>query len=272
MPVFIKLENEVRKNLFYEVKAKIDKSWDKFYPELKISRGSFFNYLSGRGDIPEEVYLQLLKISKIDINNIKRIIKDKYSEKSITKPSMSNLLAEILGVINGDGHVNNTNYEISIVGNRLEEEYYLYLDKLLERILKLKFRLTINDSAFKLRTYSKNMVIFLNSEFGLPFGNKIGKLKIPKKVLKRRSWILSYLRGLFDTDGCFHIRREKDPMLSIASADKRYLGEVKKTLENFGFHVVRGQKRIFIYQKDDIKRFFKEVKPANSKHLKKYQI
>ena len=69
----------------------------------------------------------------------------------------------------------------------------------------------------------------------------------------------------------FYIRRKKDPVLEISSADPQFLNEVRKALISLDFNVAKGVNRIFIYNKEGIKRFFKLIKPANSKHLKKYQ-
>ena len=271
MPIFIKLKEEDRINLFKIIKNKIKYSWEKFYPKLKISRGSFFNYLSGRYDIPEEILIKLQDTARIKLQIMKITEKPRYLEKQIKKFNLDNKLAEIFGILNGDGHISKSNYEICVVGNSLEKEYYTYLKNLFESKFRTSFTFIIDKSSFKLKVYSKHLSNILVGEYGLPKGNKMGQLRIPKQVISSDYLLKSYLRGLFDTDGCFHIRRKKDPMIGITSADPRFLEEIKSAFTYLGFKVAKGADRMFIYHKSDIARFFKEIKPANSKHLKKYQ-
>ena len=272
MPVFIKLKEKDRIMLFYYVKKNINSSWESFYPSLNISRPMFFNYLSGKYDIPKNIFLRLKKKSGIKINKYNEISKKKYSLKRIKTPKENAYLTEIFGILNGDGHLSFINYEICVVGNLLEKSYFNYLKKLFENTFNLKFTINEYPTCLKLRTYSKHLFNLLNKKYGLPRGNKIGKLKIPKQVFAHKKWLISYIRGLFDTDGSFYIRRKKDPVIEISSADSQFLNEIKETLSFLNFNVSKGVNRVFIYRKEDIKNFFNIIKPANSKHLKKFSM
>ena len=105
----------------------------------------------------------------------------------------------------------------------------------------------------------------------MPKGNKIGKLKIPLQVLKSRVLLRSYIRGLFDTDGSFYIRRKKDPVIEITSIDNNFLKEIQNALILLGFNARISKNKTFIYNKKDINLFFNKIHPANKKHLKRYQ-
>jgi hypothetical protein len=269
---FIELQNAERKKLFKEIKLKMNCSWESFYPQYGIGRSMFFNYLSGRYALPKLLFLKWIeKIKPLQIK-YSEVEKSKYVKKNINKIKMDEDLAEIFGVLNGDGHLSNTNYEICVVGNLNEEEYYFHLKKLFERKFGTPFTLRREKSAFKLRCYSKEISNLLHKEYGFIKGSKINRLKIPKKALISNKISRAYIRGLFDTDGGFLIRREKDPMIHITSATPGYLNEVKRLLEKLGFIIAKGTQKIFIYRKEDVNKFFKEIKPANSKHLKKFEI
>ena len=271
MPIFIKLKDKDRIKLFYLVKKNINSSWEEFYPSLRISRPMFFNYLSGRYNLPEKIFLRLQRIAKIKINNYGKIKQSKYIKKNIIEPKMNIHLAEILGVLNGDGHISNFKHEVCIVGDEKEKEYCIYLKKLFQKTFGISFTIYKGESYFKLRTYSIELSDFLTKKYDLPKGNKMGKLKIPKQVLISKNLLKSYLRGLYDTDGSFYIRRKNEPVVQITSADPNFLDEIKRALISLDFSIAKGVNRIFIYRKCDIKVFFEVIKPANSKHLKKYQ-
>lgn len=272
MPVFIKLKEKDRIRLFNLIKKNINSSWEIFYPQFNISRSMFFNYLSGKYDIPKNIFLKLEKIGGIKIKNYKQSHKNKYMEKDLIKPKMNSHLAESLGVLNGDGHISQISHEICVVGNALEKDYHIYLKKLFENVFNLRFKLEPQDTKIKLRGYSKRLANHLNEEYEIPKGNKLGKLKIPKQIFDSKTWLAPYIRGLFDTDGSFFKRRKRDLVIEIISADENFLKEIKKAFNLLGFNAGMSGKHVYLYRKEEIEKFFKTIKPANSKHLKKFKL
>ncbi len=273
MSYFIKLKSQDRHRLFYTLKSKLAVSWEMIYPEFRISRSMFFNYLAGRYYLPENIFLQLQRITGLNIVYQKRIFIDGYSKKEVIKPKMNSELAEIFGIINGDGHIDINNNEMCIVGNALEAEYFNYLKDLFEKNFNLKFTMfKMRPTTLKLRVYSKGLVEILVKDYEFPFGHKTGKLSIPKQVYKSNYWLSSYIRGLFDTDGTIYKRRKKDMVIEIISVDKSFLKEIKNALSILNFKVGISGKNLYIYNQDDIRRFFEVIKPANSKHLKRFYL
>ena len=269
MPTFIQVDSSDRKRLFDNLKNNL--SWEKIYPQLGIRRSMFFHYLSGRYPIPEKTFFRLEEISKTHVVKIKKVERVRYSLKEIKDFKLDTDLSEILGVLNGDGHLDPINYEICVVGNSLEKDYCSHLKILFEKKFGMDFKTLFPANCFKLRVYSKKLIGQLSAVYNLPLGNKMGKLKIPSQVKENLEFLRAYIRGLYDTDGCFHIRRKKDPMVIITSADEKFLSEVKTALVSLGFHPSNGNRRIFIYRPREVVRFFDEIKPANHKHLNKYQ-
>ncbi len=188
-------------------------------------------------------------------------------------PPLNKELAEIFGILNGDGHLSRINYEISVIGNvKTDIDYFKYLKKKFEKAFGRGFKIEKFESYIKLRAYSVNLVNWLHNYHHLPKGKKKGNLSISNKILNNRSLLVPYFRGLFDTDGTFYIRRGNEPVIEISSADKKYLQQIRKGISSLGFNVGIGEKMIFIYNKKQIEKFFKIIKPANSKHLKKYRL
>lgn len=273
MPYFIKLKKSDRLKLFHKLKKDAGESWELIYPDFEISRSMFFNYLSGRYYIPEHLFLQLQNISGLNIAAPQKIYIEKYIEKDVKKPKMGGELAEIFGVINGDGHIDRAGREICIVGNALEAEYFNYLKDLFERNFNLKFTIfKMRPTTLKLRVYSKGLAKILVKDYGFPFGHKTGKLSIPKQVFKSKKWLSAYIRGLFDTDGTIYQRRKKDMVVEIISVDKNYLNQIKDALSLLNFKAGISGKNLYIYNQEDIRRFFEVIKPANSKHLKRFSL
>lgn len=269
MASFVLLSQKQREELFNKIKIKID-SWENFYPDYNISRSMFFNYLSGRYDIPLRLFDLWGKIASFqeEVNTIERRV---YLKKEIKKIKLDGNLSEIIGVLNGDGHISRNKKEICVVGNKHEQNYALYLKKLFEMKLQINFNLFFYGNCFKLKGYSVELSNLLMKNYGLPNGNKLGKLHILPKILDDKKLLMRYTKGLFDTDGTFYIRRRKDAVIEISNTDKNFLIEIKSALEDFGFSVSLLKNHVAIYKKEDINKFFNLIKPANSKHLKKHQ-
>jgi intein/homing endonuclease len=271
MSDFVKLKNHERIKLFKAIKRNTNLPWERIYPSLNISRTMFFNYLSGKYDIPQELFEKLRNLARIINLNPKKIQKTKGLKKEPLKIKMNDPMAEILGVLNGDGHISNSNYEICVVGSILEQDYFDYLKILFENQLGLKFSIQPQHTKLKLRAYSKRLTNILNEKFGLPKGSKLGKLKIPKQTLTRKKWLRSYLRGLFDTDGSIYLRRERDLVINFSSADSNFLSQANEALKTLDFYPSIHKNNLYIYRNNEVKRFIKTIKPANSKHLKRYE-
>lgn len=271
MRIFVELTIKERELIFSKLKVIEGGSWEKAIERLHIGRTMFFNYLSGRSALPLDILEKIKQKTNISLKEEKLVYKEKYLKKEAKSLKLNSELCEIFGILNGDGHISMTTHEISVVGNKFENDYASHVKSILQNNLGLNFRLSFNSNSFKVRAYSKDVANMLNKKYSLPIGNKIGQLKIPKVVYIKRKWLLAYIRGLFDTDGCFHIRRQKDVLVNITSADPEYLREIQKALKLLGFDASLGDKKVTLYGARPVNNFFKKVKPANSKHLKKYQ-
>ena len=271
MPFFIKLSKEYRIKLFQELKEKSKLSFNKLYLQFNISRTMFYNYYSGKYLIPKDLFKKFQKISRINNLQYTEIKRPKFIPKKFIKPSLTESLSEIFGILNGDGHISKINHEVCVVLSYLEQEYFDYIKILFESIFKLKFTSQKQNTAIKLRCYSKELSSFLEDIYNFPRGNKLGRLKIPQQLFNSNKFLMTYIRGLFDTDGSFFIRRKKEPVIQITSADPIYLKQIKDTLIYLGFNAKLSGTHIHIYNRDHIHKFFKIIKPANTKHLKKYQ-
>lgn len=272
MVVFISLSEYERIKFFKELKKSINISWDKFYPKYNISRTMFFNYLSGRYGIPKNLFDKWIKLVNIRINNINKFEKQKYLLKSLSKVKVDKKLAEIFGALNGDGHISNFQYEINIVGDSKEKAYMIHLKNLFEKKFGISFTFFEEPNRIKLRTYSKELSNYLINKHNFPKGRKKGKLKVPEIIKKSREFKKSYLRGLFDTDGTIYVRRKNDLVIEISNVDRRFRKEVANILADLGFLASLNKRHISIYQQKQIHKFFKIIKPANPKHLKKYKL
>ncbi len=115
-------------------------------------------------------------------------------------------LAELSGVIVGDGHIskhcnnNKGRYKIEIFGDKINEmEYFEYISDLIETCFARKPILRIQDDGLRLTLNSKQAVEILE-EIGLPVGGKSKIVTIPTSINKDKELRLHFLKGLADAD------------------------------------------------------------------------
>jgi len=136
------------------------------------------------------------------------------SGKHIAKFNPSPDLVEICGIHAGDGYLRNKDFkrELDISGGIDEKEYYdQHVVPLFERFFKIK----IKPKFFKSRnTYGfvirdKKIIEFMHS-LGFPYGKKTLTVKVPEFILASRNLdiIYSFIRGVFDTDGCLTFQKK----------------------------------------------------------------
>ena len=255
------------------IKEKSKISWEKLAKKLGISRSMVYFYLNESSKMPYSNYIEFCRIAGINQNKFnKKIIEIKNREEKIGIPNMSKILAEFIGAIAGDGHLSNANHEISIaMDKRLDKEYAEHILKLYNLLFGIKPRKYLSKgNGMKCFAYSKKLCSFLSDKYGLPIGKKKNRLNIPAGIKNDNNLLRAYIRGVFDTDGSFNRHHKKNAMISISSRDPTFILEIKEALNKLGFTASLSHKNIQIYRKEEIDRFFKEIKPSNYKHLFKY--
>lgn len=262
--------NGKQKEFLYLAKDKLGISWVDLADRIGKSRSALYLHLRGECHIPLDVFVILNQ--DIDFENY-RIIEIKNSGNEIDYPKLSNDFAEFLGVLAGDGHLHGYPSELAITSHAFLDRYHIkvHLKDMFIRLFKANPTILFQRNVIKLRFYSKDLVSFLHKEFNLPVGKKMNRLHIPTSILENNEYLMSYLRGLFDTDGSINRHYKTTGMVEITSGDAYFLEEVKQSLIRLGFRVSSGYKSIRIYKKSEIDRFFSMIKPSNPKHNFKYE-
>lgn len=163
--------------------------------------------------------------------------------KPIRTVRKSRRLAELMGILIGDGHL--SKYQVSITTNSVtDKEHALFTKNLVKELFNVTptIKNRRDENTLTLVISSKKLVQFLN-KLGMPIGNKIkNDLSIPRWIFKNPSYKKFFLRGLFDTDGCIYIdihkngnRKYKNIGWTITSYADKLLSGVIKILRGFGY-------------------------------------
>lgn len=133
---------------------------------------------------------------------------NKSHRKPIKLPTNSEKLAEFMGIMAGDGGLNNP-WQITIsLNSEADAEYSEYVSLLIKDLFDLDTRFMRRDGKdLKIICSSAGLVDFL-VEKGFTRGNKIKlKITIPDWVKGNKLFKKAFVRGLMDTDGCLYIHK-----------------------------------------------------------------
>ena len=207
-------------------------------------------------------------------------------------------LSEISGIHSGDGHLRR-NKELEISGSFEEKGYY---DNRVIPLFNRFFKLSIKGRFFPSKgTYgfwvSSCEIGKTLMELGFPSGNKTKTVKVPSIILNSNDSSIrrSFLRGLFDTDGCIsfnkriydknHFKKTKHfyPTVIIEGVSKNLIEEVDLLCKKEGFksrlyiHTPKKKTESIRYKlqmpgKKSLLDWIEKISPKNQVKVSRYEI
>lgn len=200
--------------------------------------------------------------------------------KPVTHPHLSADLAELIGIMLGDGGM--TNAQVKVSFNELDAAYADHVRRLITSVLGVSpARLAdAHDHAFDLVVSRVEAVEVLES-FGLRRGNKVQhQVDVPLWVWKRRDYRIACLRGLMDTDGCvYHHRYAVNGKtygyckLCFTSYSRPLLASAKRLFEGLRLfptiHAYDGH-RLYLHDTQAVRRYFEIVGTHNPRYQERF--
>jgi len=192
-------------------------------------------------------------------------------------------IAEMIGIILGDGGIyldKFGKYQTNVAFNKNEIQYLMYVKTLFESNTDYKFYISELKDEFLLRNNSVFIGTYL-LRLGMIEGNKTkSKVKIPSWVFKRKGFICSCVRGLFDTDGCIYRKYGVYAQIQFKFACKELTESIRKALLSLKFNPTRMMEehhnskiawKFYLTRQKEIDLFFRVIKPANEKNTERYK-
>lgn len=194
----------------------------------------------------------------------------------ITLPKRAAPLAELIGIIWGDGNIYINNkygvHQIRIASHYLQEkEYSVFISKLIEKLFGIKPTIKQKGSCNYVCVDNKYLAHFLMREgirknSGVPF-------KIPVWIEQNTDFLKAFVRGLTDTDGSVYRLSKKDSAtirISFKNTNLELSLAYRKSLLALGYNpskLIYGN--VFLTKKSDTTKYLKEISFHNKKHLKR---
>lgn len=207
-------------------------------------------------------------------------------------------LAEILGVILGDGHLecnkkhkSNTVYLLNIAGSYSEDfDYYdTYFRKIFFDLFNADFKIYMRrNDELVINIYSKIIANFFKF-LGVHPGNKTDFNEIPLIILNSKPEIKrAFIRGVFDTDGSITFKRDyhgkhSNPVVSITMKSQKFIEQLSDFMNELGFtsspykeenldkrvNKISVRYRLDFAGHENLERYLKLIGFSNPRHLTK---
>jgi intein/homing endonuclease len=299
---------DVQKKLCLSAKDTVGKDWVTLARYLQVPKSTLYNWSRALRLLPLDVYEKLIELSEFSIGDFNLLpdnwgfvkggkIKKSHhgrsfwtlegsikggtnSAKKFTLPNYSEKLAELVGIMLGDGGITRTQISITL-GYPMDKEYLPFVTNLLNDIFSVKTSIYYSPTKRMARVRASGVNLVKNLlKIGLVQGDKIKQqMDIPAWISDDRIFIQACIRGLIDTDGCVHrkARRSKDggEYRSIGITFSSHSLPLQKSVISLfnilGFKAAISSSTIYLCGKEQIERYVKEIGFSNPKHLKRYR-
>lgn len=202
---------------------------------------------------------------------------------------MSPKFAEFIGILLGDGSIGiyrcsrgngkvSIQHKLQITCNSVDDKEYIgYIENLIELFFQVKPKKSFrNIKTCDIRLFHKDIIKFMIDEIGMKLSPKWNRAKIPEFYIKNKLE-LDILRGYFDTDGSVVITNNNGtiyPRLEMkicpSPMQSQFIDILKRSGFRFGvYQIGKGEVRIQLNGKEQLKKWFNEIGFSNQKHINK---
>lgn len=182
--------------------------------------------------------------------------------------SVSVELAELVGILLGDGHL--SHYQLTVTLGTKELGYARHATHLIKQVFGGTPRISRNRLGHITVYLGSTEVTGWLIARGLVCHKTRSQADIPTWVLDTPHHARAFVRGFFDTDGSVYALRH-GIQISFTNASRQLLTSLRTVLKGLGYTPSAISARtVYLTKATDVRRFFGEVRPANSKHRSRY--
>ncbi len=207
---------------------------------------------------------ETMRIRKLD--NFKKW-RDRMKSEGKIKSSYPALvknenLAELIGVVLGDGHVGVFPRAecLRIVGTSTNHGFVERYSKMVERIFNKKPYVAKRkqSNATDITIYEKN----ISKRLGVPTGaRKELALPIPNWIRRSKKFQIAYLRGLYEAEGCYAVHLPTGTHKFIfTNMNKSLISNVFELVQRLGFHPHISANKVQVSRKEEVQKLKKLLK------------
>lgn len=176
-------------------------------------------------------------------------------KKSYPMFQKSGDLAELIGVVLGDGHIEKfpRTEGLTISSNSNNRGFIKRYSRILTRLFTKQPYIAKVDkfkNCTRIRIYQKD----ISKRLRIPIGKRSKiRIEIPKWILKEKIFLIRYLRGLYEAEGSFCIHKPTYTYKFLFSnRNSSLLESVYRALKILGFHPHKNPNKIQISKREEV--------------------
>ena len=212
---------------------------------------------------PQTVFSRLCRLGIRTCREKKKFVNNQ--RKDITLPKVrSPALAELLGVLLGDGHI--SHFQVVVTLGSKELAYANHVCTLIKSVFGKNPKISLRNTGYRdVYLGSTAITSWLRRE-GLVHNKVEAQVDAPQWIFETRGYMIAFLRGFFDTDGSVY-KLKYGMQISLTNKSLPLLYSLQKMLRALGYSASAvSAYRVYLTKKSDLHRFFREIKPMNAKH------
>lgn len=183
-------------------------------------------------------------------------------------PDESIKLAEFMGIMLGDGHV--SHFQTIVTLGTKELAYVEYVQVLMRQLFGVQAKISVKKTGHRDVYIGSTLVTKWLKKQGLVENKVREQVDVPEWIATKREYLGAFVRGFFDTDGSVYALRF-GIQLSFTNHSRPLLYSLHHMLLALGYRPSAvGKHNFYLTRRSDVERFFREIRPANTKHQKRY--
>ena len=280
----VKFKSGLQRKFIENVKKKSGLSWISLAKEADVSEYTLrFCWGAEHSTIPLSSARSLLVkfpfkmwvtverewIEQILPSNWGQVLVGNKNKKLIKIPEKSEDLAELFGVILGDGNLSRKT--LTITGHVYEKAHHKYLSQKINELFGLNT--TTYESkrckAIQLKANSTELITFLQRN-SFTIGDKIrNKACLPEWIFEKDEYVCGALRGLLDTDGGIYQKQKhyKRAIIEFQTESPQIRANIYGLLRKLEFHPSKSDVNVRVQSQIEVRRFLSLVGCANPKNI-----
>src|SRR3989344_6541458 len=216
---------------------------------------------------PQTVFDRLRRLGIPTCREKKEFVNNQRKDIVIPANRTKNL-AELFGILLGDGHVDHFQVFVNL-GNK-ELEYAHHVCRVMHRLFGKRPRISTRAAGHRDVYLGSAIITSWLYQEGLVRNKVQSQVDAPHWIYEDKAFIASFLRGFFDTDGSVYKLRF-GIQVSFCNKSIPLLVSLQTMLRTLGYTPSRiSGSNLYLTRRSDVKRFFAEIRPANPKHVRRY--
>ena len=279
-----KFKNGLQTRFILIIKQKSGLTWNALAENLKVSEYTIrHDWRTEQSTIPLNYAKKIFEIhpfeqwATIEKELITEILPQNWGQikaggkykKIIKIPEKSEELAELFGIILGDGHLDS--HTLTITGHQYEKEHHRYISRMINKLFDLNTCVYESKrcKATHLKTNSVELIKFLQANSFI-VGDKIkNKEELPRWIFEKNEYVFGALRGLLDTDGGIYQKQKgyKRAIIELQTESPQIRANMFELCRKAGFNPSKSDVNVRIQDQKEVRKFLFLVGCANPKNI-----